>query len=360
MIVRARYNRATEMMPEIVFFTELDANALQKLLARPGVLDLLAQMNCAVSMALTEKSETRARTVRTLTERGIKVHARLLLSEDAGIWFNVDNYPQAIARYHAFRAWARDEHLDFDAVGLDMEPPLYHVPRLTPPTIWSMLHLLIAAGSNTLFPAASRAYVDLAAQIRADGYAVHSYQYPLIVDDRRSDATLFQRALHVVDLPADVEVLLCYSSVVPRAIFGSDLGGALITEYGAYADSIGVGSTGGGLDLDALDDGHRYRLRWATFERDLRLAATYTDMIHIFSLEGTCASGFLERLPGFDWDGVTRVAWHHRAMMYAVRFVINAALWWSRWGWGFLGWLGWVVVAIIASRRALRRWKGQA
>jgi hypothetical protein len=346
------------MMPKIVFFTELDANALHTLLARPGVLDLLAQMRCSVSMALIERDAVRAQTVRTLAERGIGVHARLLLSEDAGIWFNVDNYPQAIARYHAFRRWARDEHLPFEAVGLDMEPPLYHLPRREAPTPWTMLQLLVAAHSNTLFPAASRAYADLAAEIRADGYAVHAYQYPLIIDDRRADATLFQRALHVVDLPADVEVLLCYSSAVPRAIFGSDLGGALIAEYGPYADSVGVGSTGGGLDVEALDDSELHQLGWAAFARDLRLAAFYADMIHIFSLEGTVTRSFLERLTTFDWDTPTEISGRHRTTMALVRAAINAALWWSRWGWGFLGWLGWVVVGIIAGRRAFQRWKG--
>lgn len=345
------------MMPQIVFFTELDANALRTLLARPGVLDLLARRRYAISMALIERDAARAEIVRMLYERGIGVHARLLLAEDAGIWFNVDNYPQAIARYQAFREWAHDEGLSFEAVGLDMEPPLYHLPRRQAPTPWTMLQLLVAARSNTLFPAASRAYTDLAATIRADGYAVHVYQYPLIVDDRRADATLFQRALHVVDLPADVEVLLCYSSAVPRAIFGSDLGGGLIAEYGPYADSVGIGSTGGGLHVEALDDGDAHRLNWAAFERDLRLAAACADMVHIFSLEGTIARGFFERLPEFDWDVPTSIARRHRATLVLLRFAINAALWWSRWGWGFLGWLGWVVVAIIAGRRAFQRWK---
>ncbi len=356
--VSARYNRAIRMKPEIVFFTELDAIALQKLLARPGVLDLLVKLDCAVSIALIERDDVYAQTVRTLVSHGINVHARLLLSEDAGIWFNVDNYPQVIARYKVFREWARAENLEFSAVGLDMESPLYHISRITTPTPWTLFHLLRAAHTNTLFPAASRAYIDLAAQVRADGYAVHSYQYPLIVDDRRSGSTLFQRVLHVVDLPADVEVLLCYSSAVPRAIFGSDLGGALIAEYGAYADSVGVGSTGGGLDLEGLHTEQQYSLTWKAFERDLRLAAAYTDTIHIFSLEGTYAAGYLERLPSFIWDVETTVRWRHRITMYWVRFVINTALWWSHYGWGFLGWLGWVVVAIIAFRRALERWKG--
>ncbi len=228
-----------------------------------------------------------------MSNHGINVHARLLLSEDAGIWFNVDNYPQVIARYQVFREWARAENLHLQRCRAGHGIAALSHPRITTPTPWTLFHLLSRAHSNTLFPAASRAYIDLAAQIRADGYAVHSYQYPLIVDDRRSGSTLFQRALHVVDLPADVEVLLCYSSAVPRAIFGSDLGGALIAEYGAYADSVGVGSTGGGLRPGgAARPNSNTRLTWKAFERDLRLAAAYTDTIHIFSLEGTYAAGY--------------------------------------------------------------------
>src|ERR1044071_4580408 len=64
---------------------------------------------------------------------------------------------------------------------------------------------------------------------------------PVIADDRRAGTTLIQRALDIVDLSADLDVLMC-SSVVPIELLGDDLGGALVASYGAHADAIGVGS----------------------------------------------------------------------------------------------------------------------
>src|SRR3712207_8982240 len=45
----------------------------------------------------------RAAVVRQLNTYGIPTIAWLLLPHDQGYWFNLGNYPQAIARYHAFR-----------------------------------------------------------------------------------------------------------------------------------------------------------------------------------------------------------------------------------------------------------------
>ena len=65
-----------------------------------------------------------AEAVRLLNRNGVPVIAWLQLPPDEGLWFNLQNYPQAIERYRAFRAWARRNELNYDAVGLDIEPPI--------------------------------------------------------------------------------------------------------------------------------------------------------------------------------------------------------------------------------------------
>ncbi len=339
--------------PQLVFFTELEAPRLEELLAQPGVVETLRRQKYGLSMAIRDFSQARAAAVRVLAAEGVDVTAWLLLPPDAGYWFNVENYPQAIAYYRAFNAWARSEQLQFNAVGLGLEPSpqLREGLRYSLP-LW-LAGRLVAARTNALFPAAQVAYRELTAEIRADGYAVHTYQYPFVVDDRRAGTTLVQRALNVVDLPADTEVLLCYSSLFPRLLFRGDLGGALVAEYGPHADAIGVGSTGGGyLDAAGRDRG---LLSFEALARDLRLAAGFTDTIHIFSLEGCVEHGYLERLAGLEWTDDVRVPRRYRLGMGAVRMAIGATLWSSRHGLTVLGWVGWVVAGGMVVRRALER-----
>ena len=56
------------------------------------------------------------RTARRLMQRGVSVVAWLLLPVEAGYWFNLQNYPQAIARYGEFRAWVEREALEFGSL----------------------------------------------------------------------------------------------------------------------------------------------------------------------------------------------------------------------------------------------------
>lgn len=355
---------ATEVLsndaPQLIFFVELEAAALVDLFARPGLIGFLAGHGYGVALGMLDLDSARAGVIRRLVEHGVPVTAWLLLLQEAGYWLNVENYPQAIARYHELRTWATAEELHFTAIGLDMEPSHQRLEDLRSVRSGPLFSRVVAAQRNALFPAAVEAYQHLAATIRADGYAVHTYQYPFLVDDRRMATTLIQRMLNVVAIPADVEVLMCYSSMVPRRIFGSDLSGALVAAYGPHADSIGIGSTGGGIVLNYRTGERAPRLSWHAFARDLRIAATYTDTIHVFSLEGCAATGFIEGLDDFDWSAPVHIPRRHRVTMHLVRFGIDAGLWWSRFGLTVLGWLGWVVVAIMLLRRAftrLRRWQ---
>jgi hypothetical protein len=341
--------------PQLIFFTELEAADEAELLKQPGLIDTLATHRYGIAMGMLDFSPERAALVRHLGERAIPVTAWLLLPHAAGYWLNVENYPQAVAQYRIFRDWAKAEALSFVAVGLDIEPSIQHLADLMQLRSIPLFSRVAAARGNALFPAASEAYNNLVAEIRSDGYAVHTYQYPFMIDERRTATTLVQRMLNIVDLPADIEVIMCYSSMIPHHIFGNDLGGALVAEYGLYADSIGIGSTGGGIVLDPETGERAPSLSWDAFARDLRLAAGFTDLIHVFSLEGCVAAGYFERLHDFDWSVPVHIPLPYRLTMRTLRTGIRLSLWWSRFGFTVLGWLGWVVVAVMLGRRALQR-----
>ena len=173
------------------------------------------------------------------------------------------------------------------------------------------------------------------AAARSDGYEVHAYQIPLIADDRRVGTTLLQRALDIVDLPADIEVLMCLSETAP-AWFGS----ALIAVYGPSADALAVGSS-------SSDD---TILCWDDLRRDLILAAACTDIVYVATLEQCIAAGYLERIAGLDWNETVRVATAPYLVMQAARAVILAGLFIARYGKTVLAWMGWLLALILWLR----------
>lgn len=333
--------------PQIYFFSELGAAALGALLRDGSTLDLLAENGYGVAMAMRQLDDAAAEVARLLNDRRIPFVAWLLpLSADES-WFNLRNYPQAIERYRAFHAWSQGHGLRVEAVGIDIEPP---AGALEPLTGWNIQHIMRRVGQareNVLFSAARAAYTDLIAAIHHDGYEVHAYQLPILADDRRAGSTLAQRTLDIVDIPADVEVLMCYSSV-PIQRLDNDLGGALIVSYGPDADGIGVGAVGGesAVDGEALPS-----LSWDALERDLTLAAHHTDTMYVYSLEGCIDRGLLPRIAGVDWDAEPAVQLWKRAAVAVARLAILAGLFLARFSRTLFAWLGWGLFAILLARQ---------
>ncbi|MFL5348628.1 MAG: hypothetical protein ACJ8AT_27850 [Hyalangium sp.] len=305
--------------PRLTFFCELGAGPLQALFADPALLEHLAALRASVSLGLLDLSEQRAAVVRRLHEAGIPVIAWQLLPAEQGYWFNLDNAPQAAARYTAFRQWTAAHQLRWGGVGLDIEPELHELRRLLARG-WRELPALLRRlrGSERLRQARD-AYGALVARIREDGYRVDTYQLPLIVDERQARSTLLQRLLGVVDLPADREVLMLYSSFVrPHGV-------SLLESYGAQAGSIGVGSTGGGVELPGA--GAAPPLSWDELSRDLRRARLWCADLHVFSLEGCVRQGFLTRLRSFDWEQPAQGPQTKTRRMELMRRVGKAVLW---------------------------------
>lgn len=306
--------------PGLTFFCELESTALQALFAEPTVLGELKALEAGVSLGLVDLSPERAAVVRRLNEARVPTVAWLLLPREQGYWFNLGNAPRAVERYTAFLAWTREHGLRWDGVGLDIEPDLHDMQRLLQGGggLVSSLPGRLMRGAR--LREAREAYGALVERIRADGFRVDSYQLPLIVDERASGSTLLQRLTGVLDVPADREVLMLYSS------FLRPHGAGALWSYGPEARSVGVGSTGGGVDLPGLIDVPP--LTWEEFSRDLRLARRWTRELHVFSLEGCVRQGFLSRLRELDWDAPVDVPEEARevdAVRRSARRVLEAS-----------------------------------
>jgi len=309
------------MTPELTFFCELDAADLQALFSDPQILEDLRALDAGVSLGLRDLSPERAEIVRRLNAAGIPVVAWLLLPEAQGYWFNLDNAPEAIAFYADFRAWTATHGLQWDGVGLDIEPDMRELKKLLGGDRRALLTLLRRFMDAERLKRARDHYAGLIAQIRADGYRVDEYAIPFIVDEHQVGSQLVQRFLGLVDLEVDREVLMLYSS------FMRPFGPGLLWSYAPSAESVAVGSTGGGVDVGGVDQ--IPPLTWDEFARDLRLAHAWSDTIHVFSLEGVVRQGYLSRLLAFDWDAPITPPLREFRQVERARQALRAVLWTS-------------------------------
>ena len=282
--------------PDLTFFTELDSEALSTLFEDKTILEKLLTLEASLSLGILDLSEQRAEVVKRLNAAGIPVIGWLLLPEEDGYWFNIDNYEKAAARYISFKAWTRKHNLQWAGVGLDIEMNINDLRQVmarhqADKFVATLFQLYLNKNRVTR---ARRVYQALVNVIRSDGYPVESYHLPIIEEERRGRSTVLQRTLGLVDVQADREVLMLYSS------FLRPDGAAVLWSYAPNADSIGVGNTGGGVDVEGVID--LEPLSWEEFSRDLRLCVMRNKPVHIFCLEGCVAQGFLSKLEDFDWD----------------------------------------------------------
>lgn len=278
--------------PNLTFFCELEAAPLQALFSLPDIA-VLADLKAGISMGLLDFAPQRAEIVRRLNTAGIPVTAWLLLPKEQGYWFNSGNSPQAVEQYRAFHSWSQRENLQWAGVGLDIEPDVRDF-ELAARQKWRLIPLAaLRLLKGRRVRKSRRTYQNLVDEIRRDGYRVDSYQHALIVDERLARSNLLQKVAGLVDLRTDREVLMLYSS------FFRPHGAGMIWSYGSQAGSIGIGSTGGGVELGGIE---QPPLSWQEFARDLRLAYVFSSDIHIFSLEGCLKQGYLTRLKNFAWD----------------------------------------------------------
>lgn len=306
--------------PALTFFSELDSQALGALFEDKELINQLRELEASLSLGILDLSDERAAVVERLNKSGVPVIAWLLLPEEEGYWFNIKNYKQAAVRYVSFKAWTAQHDLQWAGVGLDIEMDIQELRRvLEQKQTGQLLKTVIQRyRDKQRVIRAQRAYTALVDLIHADGYPVESYHLPFISEERRAHSTVLQRTVGLVDLETDREVLMLYSS-----FFRPD-GAAVLWSYAPEADSIGVGNTGGGVEVEGIID--LKPLTWEEFSRDLRLCARQEKPIHIFSLEGCVRQGFLQNIIDFNWnkpvstpDSLTRVR--------AIRTGITALLW---------------------------------
>jgi hypothetical protein len=285
--------------PQLTFFCELPSHRLSSIVRHPE-LEVLSSMEASISLAILDFSQERAEFVRSLNHMGIPVTAWLLVPRDQGYWLGMENAEVAKEIYTSFKSWTTQENLTWRTIGLDIEPDIREFEAWIDGDRrrWAFQRMLSRLFQRRKLAISQRVYRQLAGAIRSDGYLVESYNLPLIADERLVGSTLLRRILGIVDFPVDTDVWMLYSSNLRGNPEHPHFGLGMLWSYGAQAQAIGVGSTGGGIDFIQEQ---RY-LDWDELSRDLRLAWYWTNRIYIFSLEGCIEQGFLTNLEHFQWD----------------------------------------------------------
>ena len=310
--------------PPLIFACELDIPELVKLFSRDAVLDSLKSLEAGIAMGLRDLTPQRAEVVQKLNQAGIPVTAWLLLPIQQGYWFNLDNFPAAEQRYRDFLEWSSQFNLTWQRVGLDIEPDIHFIQEFKHGFLAGLSSLVSKARKRKSNQKVQGQYLGLVHQIRRDGFEVESYQFPFILDARRTNSHLLQALSGILDLPVDHEVLMLYSS------FERPFGPALLRSYGIEAQAVGIGSTGGGVDLEGVTDTHP--MTWDEFKQDLLSAGRMNKDIFVFSLEGCLQQGYLEKLGRLDWDERPRAARFARQVGIG-RDILQGILWLSARPW---------------------------
>lgn len=336
--------------PQLTFFSELLPQPLSALVT-DEVLVQLSALKASVSLAILDFTPERAEVVRRFNRTGVPVTAWLLLPEDQGYYFNADNAQAASERYRAFLDWSEREGLQWQRIGLDMEFDRGLIERLQQGEWRATFEWLQRVLKPGRIQRAEAEYARLVEQIQAGGYQVEAYLFPLLVEERQAGSHLLRRLTGMVDVAADREVWMLYSSYsyVPVGPDGAPLGFAVFCSYGPEAPAVGVGLTGRGVEPDSI--GTRL-LDWQEFARDLRLAWAWDAPIYVFSLEGCVEQGFLSQLQSFEWDRPILLAEGSQRQVDRYRDWLRSLLWIGArpglllLGLGLGAWAG----------RSLRRW----
>ena len=280
--------------PPLTFACELDSRDFQNLFADPQLIEKLKLLEAEITVGLKDFTDERAEVILRLNQAGIPVTAWLLLPVEQGYWFNLDNVAFAEQRYLDFLAWTKKYQLNWLRVGLDIEPDIRMIQSFKQGIFPGLRQVIQKIRTRNRRDESCSRYRALVHQIQTDGFSVESYQLPLCVDARLANSTLLEHLLGILDLSVDHEVLMTYSS------FSRPFGSAIMWNYGRNTSAIGIGSTGGGVDLEGVADTRP--INWDELRNDLLIAHRLKNDIFIFSLEGCLEQGYLDQIIALDWN----------------------------------------------------------
>ena len=338
--------------PQLTFFTQLPAHKLENVFADTLVLQQLKSLNASVNMAMLDFSDVRAQAIEVLNAWEIPVQAQLMLPRRDQYFLTINKADLAVKRYEEFQAWVKEKKLVFDGASLTIEPMLEDIKKLNEGHMSLALQAYNRLSNEKVGDKAKRVYQNLISQMQADGYKVTEFIYPFTLEAKSDTGEALQRLTGLLDLDTDYSVPMFFSNS-----FQDPLGPSLMISYGKEDrfDGIAIGSTGGEMELQQVEVPRP--LSWAFLNRDMCLAAQFSDKLYVYTLEGCIEAGYFNKISSIDMAYGKTVADRYnikqaeklRANMNTVMKVLNYPLA------IMIGIFAVLILAIIAIWRLLQR-----
>ena len=282
---------AASPKPKLSFFVELKGPESKALFEDSSLVSQLVQMKASLRIGLQDFSPEMTQTIQKLNKSGIPLIAWLLLPEEEGYWFYMNNGDKAVKRYEDFKKWSAENNLKWEAVGIDLELDFNDAKLLVKHPFrlaWKAYKRLY---DNHSLEKGREIYQQLITRIQADSFAVESYVVPMIYDERIAKTTSLQKLMGLIDIQTPQEIPMLYTSVWRNH--------SVIPSYHQEGQPIALGITGGGVVIEGMQPAW---LTWEELSVDLLLANQYSFEIVIFSLEGTVAKGWIPKILSFDFS----------------------------------------------------------
>jgi len=283
------------LVPDLVFFCELDTPVLRQIVDDGSTLPLLSKLNATICLAVQDMSRERAEIVKDLNMAGIPVSA--WINQDRSIDYRsmIEAAEATNRKFEAFKFWTIQQGLTWRAVGLDLPPDRRVVDKANRNPWFRFTAGVRNMAAFSKYNKASRYYKSLANQIRAEGFLLEAYHVPILLDERILKTNLAKRFYGLFDFRADREIVLLYNECVQSNLTG------YIWSYGKDSRYIGFG----GLPTDETSIRSSNHLEWNILAQELQLAFQWANAIYIFSLEDCLQRSILPNLVGFGWDKMT-------------------------------------------------------
>jgi hypothetical protein len=252
-----------------------------------------------VSMAVDDFNDRFAGAVKRLNRHGIRVWIWPLHPIEDGYWLSADNAHLFPGLYARMKGWIAGKGLEVHGIMLDMEPSYRDVQEMRDAATRGgpvgAVGYLVKRRDRELHLRARGIYGEAVKLMKADGYEVSVFNIPYVLDDRCDGDSSIQEMFHVAGVNSDMPVYMLYRSYFRDS--GLGLGTASVV---SYARSLAGGSAG-------IGDYMVPELTFSQLEEDMRIAARFSPVVHIYNLEGLVRKGWLERMPGIDLRQPVRV-----------------------------------------------------
>ncbi len=313
-----RVQDANATRGELIFACDRQTKELEALIT-PELISDLKELKAGIALSTEDFSPERAQLVRKLNAAGVPMTAWIALPKDQGYYVNASTAPQTAARFEEFDKWTKENGLQWEAVGLDIEPTLNEYSALMSHKGQLVSMAIKRALNSGRVNRAKEAYSALIREIQSCGYKAQTYQLTFMADERNAHTTLLERIFGIVDVRGDQEVFMLYTSFVHQ------FGAAQIWQYAPSAQVIAVGSTA--TSGDAAMDAKYPPLNWEEFSRDLIVAHHFSPIVGVYSLEGCVKQGFMPKLKTMDWTQAVVIPAESLKQAAHAKNGIHAVLW---------------------------------